>query len=126
MWFLKLFFLNILGPKWVGLHTSFGDGSEIPELYLKHVRDVMWKNMVFNRWEQGDILMIDNFRVSHGRQVGQLSVLLSYHVVSHSVVPCGLSKDTTEPPHILNPETRKAPCLKSCHNFKLSVPSTAI
>jgi len=35
----------------------------------------MWSNMVFNRWEQGDVLMIDNFRVSHGRQVGQLPVM---------------------------------------------------
>ena len=75
VWFLKFFFLNILGPNWIGFHTSFGDGSEIPEFYMKHVRDVMWSNMVFNRWEQGDVLMIDNFRVSHGRQVGQLSVM---------------------------------------------------
>lgn len=75
MWFLKFLFLNILGPNWIGFHTSFGDGSEIPEFYMKHVRDVMWNNMVFNRWEQGDVLMIDNFRVSHGRQVGQLSVM---------------------------------------------------
>lgn len=68
MWVLKFFFLTILGPKWVGFHTAFGDGSEIPEYYLEHLRDVIWKNMVFNRWELGDMLMIDNFRVSHGRQ----------------------------------------------------------
>ena len=73
-WFLKILFLSVLGPKWVGLHTTFGDGSEIPERYMNHVRDVMWRNMVFNRWEQGDILMIDNFRVSHGRQVRHVAV----------------------------------------------------
>ena len=69
-WLLKLFFLHVLGPSRVGFHSSFGDGSEIPEAYLEHVRDVVWANMVFNRWELGDIVMIDNYRVSHGRQVG--------------------------------------------------------
>ena len=75
-WLLKFFFLSILGPKWVGFHTTFGDGSEIPESYLSHLRDVMWRNMVFNRWEQGDLLMIDNFRISHGRQVRDIAVWL--------------------------------------------------
>ena len=53
----------------VGFHTSFGDGSVIPDKHLEHIRDVVWSNMVFNRWQQGDIIMIDNFRISHGRQV---------------------------------------------------------
>ena len=75
-WLLKIFFLSILGPKWVGFHTTFGDGSEIPESYLSHLRDVMWRNIVFNRWEQGDLLMIDNFRISHGRQVRDIAVWL--------------------------------------------------
>ena len=69
-WFLKIFFLRVLGPARVGFHTSFGDGSQIPESHLEHLRDVVWRNLVFNRWEQGDIVMIDNFRISHGRQVG--------------------------------------------------------
>ena len=68
-WFLKIFLLNVLGPMKVGLHTSFADGSEIPERHMRHVHDVIWKNMVFNRWKKGDIVMIDNFRISHGRQV---------------------------------------------------------
>ena len=60
----------------VGFHTCFGDGSEIPESYLEHIRDVMWKNMVFNRWELGDIVLIDNYWISHGRQVLMCSMLL--------------------------------------------------
>ena len=51
------------------MHTCFGDGSEIPMRYMKHVRQKIYQNMIFNRWKKGDILMIDNFRVSHGRQV---------------------------------------------------------
>ena len=66
---MKVFFLKIFGPMNVGFHTTFGNGEEIPESYQEHLRDVVWRNMVFNRWERGDVLMIDNFRVSHGRQV---------------------------------------------------------
>ena len=51
------------------MHTCFGDGSEIPVRYMNHVRQKIYQNMIFNRWKKGDILMIDNFRVSHGRQV---------------------------------------------------------
>ena len=68
-WFLKFWFFSVRGSSRVGFHTSFGDGSDIPEGHLEHVRDVVWKNMVFNHWKQGDIVMIDNFRISHGRQV---------------------------------------------------------
>lgn len=68
-WFLKFFFFFTRGTTRVGFHTSFGDGSVIPDKHLEHVRDVVWSNMVFNRWQQGDIVMIDNFRISHGRQV---------------------------------------------------------
>ena len=80
-WLLKIIFLRILGPKWVGFHCAFGDGSEIPEHYLSHLRDVVWNNLVFNRWELGDMLLLDNFRVSHGRQVGGFSSLINYLVM---------------------------------------------
>lgn len=32
------------------------------------VRRAIHKNMVYSRWEKGDILCIDNFSTSHGRQ----------------------------------------------------------
>ena len=69
MWLLSFFFLVARGRDRVGMHTEFGDGSSIPSATITHVRDTIWNNLVFNRWEKGDILMIDNFRVSHGRQV---------------------------------------------------------
>ena len=68
-WFLKLFFLNIIGPMNCGFHTCYGDGTEISNAENKHIRDVTWNNMVFNRWQKGDVIMIDNYRISHGRQV---------------------------------------------------------
>ena len=81
-WLLKIFLLHVLGPMKIGFHTSFADGSEIPNGHMKHLHDLIWQNMVFNRWKKGDIVMIDNFRVSHGRQVRRvfslsLSLLIS-------------------------------------------------
>ncbi|KAL5490930.1 hypothetical protein EMCRGX_G016133 [Ephydatia muelleri] len=80
MWLLKVILFTFLGPMRVGFHTCFGDGSEIPESYLEHIRDVMWKNMVFNRWELGDIVLIDNYWISHGRQPysGNRKVVVSW------------------------------------------------
>ncbi len=74
-WILKLLVFAFLGSARVGFHTSFADGSEIPLGHMNHVRDVIWRNMVFNRWRKGDILMIDNFRMSHGRQVSSTTNL---------------------------------------------------
>ena len=85
-WLAKLILLYFLGPMNVGFHTKFGDGSEIPERYQRHLRDILWKNMVFNRWELGDLVMIDNFRISHGRQVTRIICLIhpSFDLSIHS------------------------------------------
>ena len=77
MWILKLIFLNIRGSNRVGFHTCFGDSSEIPQRYIAHLHELVWRNLIFNRWKKGDVLMIDNYRVSHGRQVGICGGVLS-------------------------------------------------
>lgn len=48
-------------------HCTFADGSEIPNEYVKHLQEVIWNNMQFPKWQQGDILAIDNYSTSHGR-----------------------------------------------------------
>jgi alpha-ketoglutarate-dependent taurine dioxygenase len=49
------------------MHVTFLDGSEIPKRYVKHLFDVIWDNMVFFKWQKGDIIAIDNYSTSHGR-----------------------------------------------------------
>ena len=56
-----------------GTHACYGDGTEISNAENKHIQDVTWNNMVFNHWQQGDLIMIDNYRISHGRQVHMYS-----------------------------------------------------
>ncbi len=54
-------------PEDRSMHTLHADGSEISDADIEHVRDVVWKNMQINAWQQGDVVAIDNASVSHGR-----------------------------------------------------------
>ena len=56
-----------LDPHEQSMHVTFGDGSEIPEEYVEHIEDVIWKNMVIYSWKKGDVICLDNFSTSHGR-----------------------------------------------------------
>lgn len=58
---------GLLGFK-MALDTTFGDGTPISLKEMNEVRAAIHKNMVFSRWQKGDILCIDNFSTSHGRQ----------------------------------------------------------
>lgn len=58
---------GILGYK-MALNSTFGDGTPITLKEMNEVRAAMHKNMIFSRWQEGDILCIDNFSTSHGRQ----------------------------------------------------------
>jgi pimeloyl-ACP methyl ester carboxylesterase/alpha-ketoglutarate-dependent taurine dioxygenase len=49
------------------MHCTYGDGTPIPDGDMDRVRDAIWKNMVFFKWRQGDVLVIDNAAVAHGR-----------------------------------------------------------
>jgi len=52
----------------MSLDITFGDGESISLKEMTQIRKAVHDNMVFNRWKKGDIVMIDNFAVSHGRQ----------------------------------------------------------
>jgi alpha-ketoglutarate-dependent taurine dioxygenase len=48
--------------------AAFGDGEPIPIDDLDHIRDVAKSNQVALPWENGDMMVIDNMLVMHGRQ----------------------------------------------------------
>mmetsp|Transcript_27789 Transcript_27789/g.77861 ORF Transcript_27789/g.77861 Transcript_27789/m.77861 type:complete len:308 (+) Transcript_27789:982-1905(+) len=58
---------GILGHT-MALNTTFGDDEPISYKEMSEIRAAIHKNMVFSRWRKGDILCIDNFSTSHGRQ----------------------------------------------------------
>ncbi|KAL3902859.1 MAG: hypothetical protein SGILL_010669, partial [Bacillariaceae sp.] len=52
----------------MALNTTFGDGTPISWKEMNEIRRAIHQNMVYSRWQKGDILCIDNFSTSHGRQ----------------------------------------------------------
>jgi hypothetical protein len=93
LWLLMSVFTTLyrLLMPWVsyGMHVCFGDGEAITDREMEHVRDLIWKNMQFPAWRNGDILMIDNHSVSHGRQPfkGKRKVVVSWAGETQGVAP---------------------------------------
>ena len=54
-------------PENYPMHVTFLDGSPIPKSYVRHVEELIWKNLSIFQWKKGDVLAIDNFSTSHGR-----------------------------------------------------------
>jgi len=46
----------------------FGDGSAIPDLYMKHILETYAENEFVFRWRKGDVLLVNNAIVAHGRK----------------------------------------------------------
>ena len=49
------------------LHCTHRDGGEIARGDMEHVRDAIWKNLVVQPWQRGDVVAIDNAAIGHGR-----------------------------------------------------------
>eukprot|EP00290_Baffinella_frigidus_P012284 CAMPEP_0180153590 /NCGR_PEP_ID=MMETSP0986-20121125/23619_1 /TAXON_ID=697907 /ORGANISM="non described non described, Strain CCMP2293" /LENGTH=425 /DNA_ID=CAMNT_0022101713 /DNA_START=23 /DNA_END=1300 /DNA_ORIENTATION=+ len=49
--------------------TFYGDGSIISDSDLDHVDEVTKKNMVYVTMKEGDVVLVDNYRTMHGRNV---------------------------------------------------------
>lgn len=54
-------------PDDLPMHCTYGDGSPIPDADMEAVRDAIWKNQVINPWKKGDVIVIDNDSIAHGR-----------------------------------------------------------
>eukprot|EP00117_Sycon_ciliatum_P017221 scpid42881/ scgid16311/ Clavaminate synthase-like protein At3g21360 len=60
--------LFVRGSENLGMHTMYGDGTEVSRQDCDHLQETVWKHTKYDRWQLGDILMIDNLAISHGRQ----------------------------------------------------------
>jgi alpha-ketoglutarate-dependent taurine dioxygenase len=49
-------------------NTYYGDGQRIEEEVVRHLREAYEKEKVRFDWEEGDVLMLDNMLVAHGRE----------------------------------------------------------
>jgi hypothetical protein len=59
-------------------NAFYGDGSPIEPSILDEIRGIYRRSAVIFPWQEGDILMLDNFLASHGREpfVGPRRILV--------------------------------------------------
>ena len=50
-----------------GQHVTHRGGEPIAAEHVWHVRRLMWKHTLTAPWRQGDIILVDNFRLAHAR-----------------------------------------------------------
>lgn len=62
-------------------HATFGDGSAISLKQLNMVTEAIERATVRFRWRKGDLLVVDNFLVTHGRMPyrGKRRILVAIH-----------------------------------------------
>ncbi|MFE2016195.1 TauD/TfdA family dioxygenase [Streptomyces sp. NPDC059491] len=60
-------------------NAFFADGTPIPADYITHVQEIGMKSAVDVAWEVGDLLLVDNVAVAHGRRAftGQRRILVA-------------------------------------------------
>ncbi|MCJ1678513.1 TauD/TfdA family dioxygenase [Streptomyces sp. APSN-46.1] len=59
---------QILPPDELPQSVTFADGSPIPDAYVLQIRDRGLDNAVDVNWRAGDLLLIDNLLLAHGRR----------------------------------------------------------
>lgn len=60
-------FLTELGQENLPYNTYYGDGSPIEDSVVEEIRNAYRQETVAFPWEKGDLLMMDNMLVAHGR-----------------------------------------------------------
>lgn len=71
--------IDAFGVEGLPRNAVYGDGAEIADEDLETIRSAFAQERIFFRWEKGDILLLDNMQVAHGRlrYSGQRSVLVA-------------------------------------------------
>lgn len=71
--------LTVFSEDEVPYHTYYGDGSVIAEEDIRAISDAYAQEMVEFPWQHGDVLMLDNMLVAHGRApyAGARKILVS-------------------------------------------------
>jgi alpha-ketoglutarate-dependent taurine dioxygenase len=71
--------LSSYGEQGLPYNTYFGDGTRIDESAIEHIRQVYQSEKSAFLWEKGDILLLDNMSIAHGRYpyTGQRNVIVA-------------------------------------------------
>ena len=66
-------------PSEYPLHTRYGDGEEIEDEVIDHIRSVTWKNAMALTLKAGDLVILENMLCHHskvGYQGGDRKILV--------------------------------------------------
>ena len=63
---------TVKDPKLAPSHTGHADGRELTQVELDAIREAQWRWSRAHSWQPGDLLVLDNQAVAHGR-IGFLS-----------------------------------------------------
>ncbi|ALE73102.1 SyrP [Pseudonocardia sp. EC080610-09] len=64
---VREFLVELHGPDGLPFTTRFGDGSPVPPDVVDVINDAHERHTVREPWQDGDLLVVDNLRVAHGR-----------------------------------------------------------
>jgi hypothetical protein len=59
--------LKVLGEARLPTNAYYGDGTPIPADVIQATNQAFWEEASFFDWQKGDLLMLDNLLVAHGR-----------------------------------------------------------
>ncbi|HZP93965.1 MAG TPA: TauD/TfdA family dioxygenase [Burkholderiales bacterium] len=65
---LREYLIDIYGEDGLPFNTRFGDGDPIGAEVVQVINEVYDANAVRERWQAGDLMLVDNIRVAHGRE----------------------------------------------------------
>lgn len=58
---------KLFGPDELPRNVLYGDGSPIEDEVMDYIGDLYWKQCVIFKWQQGDLVLLDNMLTSHAR-----------------------------------------------------------
>jgi alpha-ketoglutarate-dependent taurine dioxygenase len=89
LWFNHMYFghkslydpviLDFLGETNLPFATYYGDGTEVEEEVIQAMKAAYEKHKIIFKWQQGDLLLMDNMLFSHGRNpfMGDRKILVA-------------------------------------------------
>jgi alpha-ketoglutarate-dependent taurine dioxygenase len=65
---LRAYLVDIYGEDGLPSNTRFGDGDPIGAEVVRLINEIYEVNTVLERWQAGDLMLVDNVRTAHGRE----------------------------------------------------------
>ena len=65
---VREYFVDIYGEDGLPFNTCFGNGDPIGADAVQAINEAYEANSVRERWQAGDLLLVDNVRTAHGRE----------------------------------------------------------